>query len=170
MLGHPSPTDPEIAAATFESHLDDLWASGRPKRLGWGLRKLDPLHAVVELPAKRADGTVEPYHVKLGAEYYDAFPPAAAFVDPASLEEAAQGTRWFPSIDNTGWFALHPTYPFPDGTSRQLVCFSFTAQYYMVSHMPPETAVWKQGRHTVAATLNRLAEVLQPPYYQGPSG
>lgn len=170
MLGLPTTADPEIAAATFEGHLEDLWASERTRRLGWVLRKLDPLHAVVELPAERADGTVEPYYVKLGAEYYDAFPPAAAFVDPASLEEAAQGTRWLPSIGNPGWFALHPTYPFPDGTSRQLVCFSFTAQYYMVSHMPPETAVWKQGRHTVAATLNRLAEVLQAPYYQRPSG
>ena len=170
MLGRPTPADPEIAAATFEDHLGALWASGRPEKLGWGLRRLDPLSAVVELPAKRADGTIEPYHVRLGAEYYDAFPPTAAFVDPASLEDAAPGTRWLPSVNGLGWFAIHPVYPFPDGASRQLVCFSFTAQYYMVDHSPPETAVWKQGRHTVAATLNRLAEVLLPPHYRGPSG
>ena len=170
MLGRPTPADPEIAAATFEDDLTALWASGRPEKLGWGLRRPDSLDAVVELPATRADGTVEHYHVKLGAQYYDAFPPTAAFVDPERLEEAAHGTRWLPSINNPPWFAIHPAYLFPDGTSRQLVCFSFTAQYYMVSHMPPETAVWTQGRHTVAATINRLAEVLGSPYYQGPSG
>jgi hypothetical protein len=170
VLARPTPADHEIAAFTFESHLENLWASARPAQEGWGLTKLDSLHVIVDLPGQRADGTVEPYYIKLGAEYYDAFPPTVAFVDPASREEAAQGTRWLPVITGTSWFALHPTYTFPDGSSRQLVCFSFTAQYYMVDHMPPETAVWRQERHTVAATINRLAEVLQPPYYQGPSG
>ncbi len=170
MLGRPIPADPEIAALTFQRDLDTLWASRRPDRDGWRLMRLDPLRVVVTLPGIRTDGTVDDYFVKLGAEYYDAFPPTTVFVDPDGWREVRSGTRWFPLITSPGWFGLHDGYPFPDGTARQLVCFTFTAEYYMVSHSPPETTVWRQGRHTVAATLARLAEVLRPPYYQGPSG
>lgn len=171
MLGCPTSVDPEVASATFKRHLDELWASGRCTRLGWEITHLDPLHVVVALPAKRPDGTADRYFVKMGAEYYDAFPPTVAFVNPENWTEAANGTRWFPVISPfPPWFGLHPSYGFPNGTSRQLVCFSFTAEYYMTSHSPPADAVWRQGRHTISATLNRLAEVLCPPYYQCPSG
>jgi len=53
---------------------------------------------------------------------------------------------------------------------RQLVCFTLGAEYYMTDHSPKETERWQQGRHTVAGTLFRLAEVLSPPYYKFPSG
>lgn len=170
MTTQPVPADPEIASAMFHRHLDDLWATGRPKEQGWGLIKLSELEVVVTLPAKRLDGTRDWYFLKLGAQYYDLSPPTVAFVNPVDWSPAAQGTRWFPVISpNPPWFGLHHETGFPDGTKRQLVCFSFTAEYYMTNHSPTPEIAWQKGRHTVAATLNRLAEVLLPLYYQRPS-
>ena len=170
MLGVPTPADPEIAAATFRQHLDELWASGRPELLGWRRITLDDLHEVVELPAHRTNGQKDSYFVKLGAEFYDLYPPMTNFVVPDTWTDSTDGTRWYPKINAPGWFGLHNAYGYLDGQSRQLVCFTLAAQYYQTSHAPPESTVWRQGRHTVAATLNRLAEVLSPPYYQEPSG
>lgn len=170
MLGRPSPVDPEIAALTFQRHVNELWGTDRPNALGWGLTKIDDLHVVVTLPAARSDGTKEPYHVKLGGEYYDTYPPTTSFVCPPNWDPAAGNSRWFPRIENRpAWFGLQAMHPYPDGTQRQLVCFTFTAEYYMVDHSPQEHTVWRQGYHTLAATLNRLQEILRPPYYQGPS-
>ena len=170
--------DPEVAAAVFKSHLDRFWASGRPLRLGMELTSLDPLHSVVGLLGQLPGRPADRYFVKLGAEHYDAFPPMVAFVKPCEggiWVEASDKTRWFPSIkfpqNPPAWFGLHPSYHFEgERDPRQLVCFSFTAEYYMSKHSPKDTERWVQGRHTLAATLNRLHEVLSAPYYQGPSG
>ena len=169
MLGRPSPVDPEIASITFQRHIAELWATGRPEKLGWKLMPIDPLRIVVTMPAIRSDGATDPYNVKLGGEYYDAHPPTTAFVEPPNWEPARGGSQWLPRITNPPWFGLHAAYSYPDGSQRQLVCFTFTAEYYMVDHSPPTTTIWRQGNHTLAATLYRLHEVLRPPYYQGPS-
>ena len=166
----PTPADPEVAAKTFQEHIDRLWATGRPTRRGWERTRIDPLHMVFKLPARQASGQVDFYYFRLGAEYYDASPPTVALVTPISWDFAPAPSRWFPIIDpRPGWFGLHPAYMYPDGQARQMVCFSFAAEYYMTIHSPQESERWQQGRHTVAATLNRLAEVLGPPYYQKPS-
>jgi hypothetical protein len=170
VLGRPSRVDPEIASLTFKRHLKELWEGGRPDALGWKLTELDDLHVVVAIPALREGAILEPYHVKLGAEYYDTYPPTTSFVSPPNWEPATGASRWFPRIEpRPSWFGLQAAHGFPDGTTRQLVCFTFTAEYYMVDHSPPEHTVWRQGYHSLAATLNRLQEVLNPPYYQGPS-
>lgn len=39
----------------------------------------------------------------------------------------------------------------------------------MVDHAPKDSERWQQGRHTVSATLSRLAEIFSPKYYRGPS-
>lgn len=128
--------------------------------------------------ARQASGKTDHYFVLLGADYYDAYPPTVMFVRPGDIGdwlEAKQGTVWYPTVkfppQPAPWFQLHPAYQI-EGYSqpRQLVCFSFTAEYYMTNHSPTETQKWVQGRHTVAATLNRLQEVLLPPLYQVPSG
>lgn len=169
-LARPTLLDPEVAAATFSSHLDQFWNSGRHAMKGWGAIELDDLHTVIALPATRPDGTRDWYFVKLGAEYYDVAPPTVSFVDPSDWSTAKGSTRWFPTIAPTPpWFGLHSAYAYPEGTARQLVCFTLSAEYYMVDHSPPEHTKWRQGRHTLSATLNRLSEVLSPPYYQGPS-
>ncbi len=171
MLPHPTPTDPEVAAITFHNHLDELWATNRPTQAGWGRIDLDPLNSIIALPGTREGNARDLYFLLLGAKYHDLYPPTVSFVRPDDWEIARIGTRWFPElIQRPPWFGLHDAYNYPDGKSRQLVCFSFTAEYYMTNHSPSESAVWKQGRHTVAATLYRLAEVLAKPFYKGPSG
>jgi len=169
MLARPSLVDPEIASLTFQRHITELWATGRPETLGWTLTPIDELHVVVTMPAIRPGGTKDLYHVRLGGEYYDAHPPTASFVRPPAWDPAPSGSEWFPRVANPPWFGLHAAYTFPDGSQRQLICFTFTAEYYMVDHSPAATVVWRQGNHTLAATLYRLHEVLKPPYYQGPS-
>jgi hypothetical protein len=171
----PALADPEIAAATFQAHLDSLFARTRPQKLGWRRIDLDEMHVVVGLPATRPDGQRDDYYVRLGAEYYDEWPPTTAFVVPETWTEAAAESRWSPTIGPVPWLALHHGYAYPpqyavDGQqNRQLVCFSGTAEYYMVNHSPTETQQWKRGPRTLAMTLYRLQEVLSD-HYIAPSG
>jgi len=160
--------DPEIAAAVFKAHLDELWSGGRPERLGWIRNDVDSLHTVVTLPATRSGGESDTYHFRLGAEYYDAAPPTVSLVEPDGVTHPLQASRWFPRLQNPSWFGLHAAYSWPDGGQRQLVCFTLAAEYYMTDHSPTESQEWRQGRHTVAATLYRLGEVLSSAYYRGP--
>src|SRR5207248_8106281 len=127
---------------------------------------VDPLHTVVTLPATRPSGERDLYHFRLGADYYDAAPPTVSLVEPDGVTHPPKGSRWFPVLQPPGWFGLHADYPWPDGGKRQLVCFTLSAQYYMTDHSPTESQEWRQGRHTVAATLFRLAEVLSPAHHR----
>lgn len=170
MLGNPAKVDPIIASAVFAEHFDRIWRGPLPSELGLTRTKIDDLHELVEFQAIRADGTVDPYFVLLGAEYYDQWPPAAAFVDPATRKPADAGSKWWPHLkQNPQWGALHNSYRFQDGSSGQMICMSFTAEYYRTQHNPPKDAVWQQGRHTVAATITRIATMLRDPYYERPS-
>src|SRR3954470_19577503 len=91
-----TPVDPEVAAATMATHLDDLWAGGEPARRGWKRVPLDPLHEVVILPAGERE---EPrnYFLRLGAASYDLWPPELTFVSPASWKPVTGG-EWLPQI------------------------------------------------------------------------
>jgi hypothetical protein len=171
----PTPVDPEVAAVTFSSHLLDFFAHGRPTReAGWATFSLDPLHAIVIVPACRQDGGVDPYFVRLGATCYDLWPPSAAFVEPVApggWQESPASSLWWPRINGAPFsFGLHNPYQYPDGQQRQLLCFSHTLDYYLSNHSPTSEERWRAGTHTLSATLNRLAEVLRPPYYQSRSG
>jgi len=171
----PSKADPEIAARTFDLHLTQFFAQGRPTREeGWERITVDPLHGVISIPAVRADGTRDSYLILAGADYYDLWPPSVAFVEPVekTYREAVDGTRWWPKQSNTAGFefGLHATYSYPTGETRQLLCFSHSLDYYFSNHTPQESQRWVQGHHTVGATLARIGDVLRAPNYQGPSG
>ena len=170
----PSKVDREVAAETFADDLADFFTNGRGSQAGWERFDIDELHAVVRTPAIRADGTVDHYLVLLGAEYYPVWPVSVTFVRPDGdgWAEAADGTRWWPRQQNSPGFqfGLHPTYQYPDGTARQLVCFSHSFDYYISNHTPADGEAWDQRRHTLTATLTRLAAVLRAPNYQEPSG
>jgi hypothetical protein len=167
--------DEEVAAEKFNQHLE--WLCGdRARQLGLQLVRQERMHAVVRTVGARHDGRQDDYYVRLGADYYDKWPPTAAFVKRDTWDLAGPGTRWLPTIQCEGitWFGLHAPYK---GNNNgviielpQLLCFTFTAEYYMVPHSPSEDSVWRQGYHTLAATLSRLSEVLQHPHYRGPSG
>ena len=168
-------TDAEVAAATLSAHLDDLWARGRPAAAGWKRFALDPLRWIVIMPAETPSGERRHFFIRLDGRAYDLWPVDAHFVDPSDWEPATRG-RWWPVTDpavsppRQQWFGLHPTYDFRDGTPpRQLVCFSFTLGYYESSHGPTDVEQWRQGHHTVAATLNRFAEILSPAHFRGVS-
>jgi hypothetical protein len=171
VLPPPVKVDGEVAAEKFKRDLEWL-ATQRAAQLGLRLSRQERMFAVVRVPGVRADGVHDDYYVRLGADYYDKWPPTAAFVKPETWELAAASTRWLPSIQCQGinWFGLHSPYNSNGIVLPQLLCFTFTAEYYMVPHSPPEESVWRQGYHTLAATLSRLAEVLQQPHYRGPSG
>jgi hypothetical protein len=171
----PAPVDAEVAAATFAAHLGDFFSNGRPTRdEAWALVQLDPLHAVIIVPARRPDGGVDPYFLRLGAEYYDLWPPLAEFVEPG------EGGTWVPAGPTSAWwprqgnaaefqFALHNPYQYPDGRLGQLLCFSHSLGYYLSGHVPQPGERWVQGTHTVSATLTRVADALVAPNYQGRS-
>ena len=61
-------------------------------------------------------------------------------------------------------------FQYADGTTRQLVCFSHSFDYYISNHTPADGEGWDQRRHTLTATLTRLAAALRAPNYQEPSG
>lgn len=173
-MTEPAKVDPEIAAVTFEAHLDDFFVNGRGRRAGWARFLVDPLHTVIQIPAVRSDGTVDPYFLMLGAEYYPVWPPIVRFVRrtaDGSWIDATEGTRWWPKQQNQPGFSfgLHATYPFPEAP-RQLVCFSHSFEYYISNHTPQGAEGWDQSRHTLTATLTRMADVLRAPNYQEPSG
>jgi hypothetical protein len=175
VLPFPVKVDEEVAAEKFKRDLE--WLGGdRAQQLGLKLAKQEHMYAVIGIPGVRASAQQDDYYVRLGADYYDKWPPTAVFVKPESWELASPGTRWLPTIQCQGinWFGLHAPYNgMNDGKNiylPQLLCFTFTAEYYIVPHSPPEDSVWQQGRHTLTATLSRLAEVLQQPHYRGPSG
>lgn len=175
MTEAPTPVDPEVAAATFEEHLLDFFKHSRPARdEGWGHFRIDDLTAIVILPARRAGGAIDPYFVRLGAACYDVWPSSTAFVEPtadSTWTEAGASSRWWPRISGTPFsFGLHNPYRYPDGHEGQLLCFSHTLEYYLSNHNPSPEERWVQGRHTLTATLTRLADVMSPPYYQGRSG
>lgn len=102
--------------------------------------------------------------------YYDEWPPTVAFVKPEVWEPVTTTCRWWPTVQALPDFALHLGFSsYKDGVSRQLVCFSRTAEYYLTGHSPQESEVWRRGVHTLAATLYRLDAVLSSSAYVGPS-
>jgi len=178
----PAPSDEEVAAAVFAGHVARVDASAQARAHDWRLSWLDPLHVVVALAAIRPSGERDGYYVRLGAEYYDRYPPTTAFMCPPRTAvggrpgrdgwvEASSGSRWLPSVNGLSWFAIHAPYSdFPDRIARQLVCCSMTFEYYITGHTPTPGQQWQQGRHTLGATLNRIQEALTSPYYAGPAG
>lgn len=178
-----APIDPNIAGATLQLHLDKfLRQHGRSR--DFQLIELDGVTAVVAIKAVRGDGKVDWFTTLHNGSWYDALPTQVSFVEreAESWEPAALGSPGYPLIAGSPTpagtvsgtaplfqFALHPDYQYPDGSQRQLVCFSHSYDYYISNHTPTERQRWTQGIHTISATLTRLHEVLQAPHYQGPS-
>ncbi|MDG4755720.1 hypothetical protein O7630_32760 [Micromonospora sp. WMMD718] len=182
LTGVPALADAEIAAATFADHLARVEAGEQARASGWAFTRLDPLHVVVTMTAVRRNGEADIYHIKLGGEYYDTYPPTTSFVCPprpadgdrparTGWEEAPPGSRWLPVVNGLEWLAVHGSYAnFADGRTRQLVCCSMTYEYYITGHNPTPGQQWQQGRHTLGATLNRIQDALTSARYEGPAG
>lgn len=177
----PAPADEEIAAATFAQHLNSFFTNSPRVGPGWAKIELDPLHVVVVVPALREDGRVDPMFVLLDGTWYDGYPPRVHFANPISGWPASEpGSDHYPAIVGSPGvaggsgqapiqFALHHNYGLQTGEVRQLLCFSHSFDYYFSSHSPSVEQRWTPGVHTVSATLSRIAQVLEPPAYLGPS-
>ena len=119
----PAKSDPEIAQVIFESDLDTAMRSSRAERCSWVLSRIGLLMAVVEMRGGTGPMSKN-FFVKLEADWYNQYPPRVTFVAPtAGWPEAAPGTRWLPLLDSVQpGFSLHPSYTYPDGSVRQLIC------------------------------------------------
>jgi hypothetical protein len=170
----PARTDPEVAAITFRRDLDKFWDRGAAAERGWQRRTHDQLTELITLQGN--DGTqVLPYYLRVRADWYPDFPPQITLLEPDWVTEPPERSTWLPTIQNPPFqFGLHHVYDYrnPDTQElidkRQLICFSHSFDYYVSSHTPQSAERWEHPRHTVAATLNRLHQVLQPPCYTGP--
>jgi len=175
-MSAPSAADVEIAAAVLADHVERAQASEVARQHGWTFTWLDPLHVVVEVRPERTAGNGGHFFVKLGAEYYDLHPPTTTFVCPpepgadtstsSAWSPAPSDSRWFPVLEPLPWFAVHGAYSFADGPG-QLVCCSMTFEYYITGHNPTAGQQWRQGQHTLVATLSRIQDALDSPNYRG---
>jgi hypothetical protein len=185
----PSAVDPEIAAALLIRHLDDFFDNSpnvSKDPAAWSRQETEnPLWSVVGIPARQLDGAPSrsKHHVLVDASYYDSWPLKITFVEPVSdgrWRRARLGTASYPLIAGspgvTGGqqgvpfqFALHDSYPFANGSENQLVCFSYSFDYYVSGHGPTEDQKWRPGRDRLDATLNRLYTVLNSTAYLGPA-
>ena len=178
----PPAANPQIAAALFAAHVEQVVGGEQAAAHGWTFTQLDALHVAVALTAKGQSTRRDVYYVKLGGEYYNLYPPTTSFVCPPSGGRepwipAPPGSRWLPAVAAMDWFAIHTGYSFPNGVAgapdnvqRQLVCCSMTFEYYISSHTPTSGQQWRPGRHTLGATLNRIQDALDSSSYQGPAG
>ena len=158
----------------MREHLDLFWANRELSAKGWNRSEVDELHLLIEIPAGPIDDHFDSYFLKIGAEYYDAYPPTVSIVEPTNgLPRARAGTEWWPRLNSTpSWIQLHDSYQYQENGGSyegQLVCCSVTAEYYISGHGPTDSQRWATGERTVAATLSRISEILAPPFYGGPS-
>jgi len=161
----PEIADEEIASLKLARDIESLKKTSGPSRHGWEFRQVSNMHWIVRMFGTRKNGQRDEYWVKLGAEYYDAAGPTVLFVDPDGKEVKGL-SPWLPKLNpRPSWIAIHP-----DRNNKvhigQLVCFSFNA-FYEFTHSPPhEDLRWKQGVHTVAATLYSLQKALSQEHYE----
>lgn len=192
MTGTPEPIDPEVAAALLSADLELFFAHSpvaSNQRDSWCTHPTDDDRIViVGLPARP---TTDPhtglrqrhrFHVLLDANCYSTWPVRCIFVafDEASGWSRARinspdypfiaGSPGAPAGPATPFeFALHDDYAFSDGRHDQLICFSYSLDYYKSGHNPAAGQQWCASEHTVSATLSRLYAVLNSPAYLGPS-
>lgn len=161
-----------LARAAADAHLQVL--APRLSEWGWITNWVGDVQLRVDALGVRADGQTDPYVVDLEFSTYDVEPPRVLFVLPDPYgQRPTSSSIWWPGFEGAPPldFALHHAYPYAEGTRPgQLVCFSYSRDYYYTGHSPQPGQRWQQGKHTVVATLTRLRHVLTAPYYQGPSG
>jgi hypothetical protein len=192
MTSTPEPVDPEVAAAVLRADLDLFFSHSRlvsGQQDSWCSHNTDDDRVVVVgMPARPMTdtdtdlGRRRRFHVLLDACCYSTWPVRCIFVASADADRwsrARINTPDYPFIAGSPGappgpatpfeFALHDDYPFPDGRHDQLVCFSYSLDYYKSGHNPAPGQQWCAGEHTVSATLSRLYAILNSPAYLGPS-
>lgn len=155
--------DPHGGLAKLNEHLPRVLAGRTLEELGW--RRPSPLTLII--PVFGGTATNDPYTLRLGFEYYAEWPPSALFVNPETLTfDPQRDLPWLPVVAGDPGFALHASY---NNTHYigQLVCCSFTAEFYLSLHGVQTEHVWDSKRHTFGATIHRVERALRSEYYKG---
>jgi len=162
--GTPMP-DVAAGAAALDRHLENILQGKDLDRLGWS--RPDKLTLLVPLFAQRAS-SADLYLVRLGFHSYPEWPPSTQFVNPESLRyDMDTDKKWLPKIEGAIEIAVHPEYDH-DGKKIQLICCSYTLEFYEVKHGVDAQHLWDAKTHTFAATLAAIRRGLLPEFYKGP--
>lgn len=122
-----------------------------------------PNSIAVDMPATRADGTIDMYLLRLDFSYYRDWPPRATFLDRETRTPSA--AAW-PNVEGAPEVSFHAVY---GDAPHGMVCNSLFFEYYFWGgHSPNEGIAWDGTRMTFAASLNLIKECLRPPFYIGP--
>lgn len=149
----PVASDPVAASAA--------WRAAAPAALdGLTWTEESDLRIRVDLPAARSDGGTDLYVARLDFTWYPEWPPSVTFLNPET--HAPDAAAW-PQVHGCGHLALHPSY---GGAPAGMVCNSmFFEFYFWGGHAAEGVHAWDAQRHTFAASINVLREVLRPPFY-----
>jgi hypothetical protein len=153
--------DRELPVASDPATASGAWRAAAPAALE-GLTWIEEsdLRIRVTLPAVRADGGEDVYLARFDFTWYPTWPPSVIFLDPSTLAPAK--TAW-PQVKDVGHVAFHPDY---EGTPGGMVCNSmFFEFYFWGGHAKDGSHAWDPRRHTFAASINVLRDVLKPPYH-----
>jgi hypothetical protein len=157
--------DPHRGSAAFDGHLPRVLNGRTLEQLGW--RRPNPLTLLVPTTARPLESHTDDFMLRLGFEYYPEWPPTASFVNPATFGfDPTQDLYWLPQVVGDSGFAIHATYD-NHHYRGQLVCCSFTAEFYLSIHGVQSEHVWNADRYTFGATIHRVERALRSTYYQG---
>jgi hypothetical protein len=116
----------------------------------------------VEMPATRADGSIDTYLTKWTFAFYPGQPPHVTFVNPVT--KLYDPHSW--PVVTSQRTSLSPNYP---GAPEGLICNSmFYDWYYYGGHGNQPAVSWLPGVHKAIATVTELREILRQPQYKGP--
>lgn len=155
--------DPHRGRAVFAEHLPRVLAGRTLEECRWSVA--GPLCLFV--PVCAGPEGADDYLLRLGFEYYPTWPPTAHFVNPQTLSfDGARDLYWLPRVEGDSGFAVHQVYQHSN-YSGQLVCCSFTAEFYLILHSVNSEHLWDSERHTFGATISRVHQALRSPFYKG---
>ena len=132
--------------------------------LGWA--QPDPLTLLVPLFGTRKDEGKDAYLLRVGFDYYPAWPPSALFVNPMTLGyKLPDDIPWVPATtDPRNEIAFHTNYA---GSHGQVVCCSLTLEFYKVNHSVKEEHAWNSEKQKFLATIAAIKRALAQPLYVG---
>lgn len=158
----PVPVAPAAAKAALEAHLPKVLRGQTLEEAGWV--RPDPLTLLVPLTGELPSGERDEFLLRLHFGYYPEWPPSAIFVNPTTKRYSfPEDVSWVPKIEGTPEIQTHTNY----NSTVQLICCSFTLEFYLVRHGVEEKHLWDSEKMTFGATLYAIRRGLGPQFYKG---
>jgi len=153
----------QLGREKLEQHLPLVLGDQSLEQRGW--TRLNAVTLVVPVHAG-LDGA-DDFFLRLGFEYYGEWPPTACFVNPVTLSFAPDGDLyWLPVMIGDPGFAVHAKHAYENQTN-QLICCSFTADFYLILHSVQPEHIWDCKRYNFGATIHRVERALRSEFYKG---